>query len=186
MKTLIALALAVLASSMGSLGDAVAATPAPGVPAPKATVVLEGKVSLLLPPGFKPLSTEVLNRKYPNANRPNLVYSNDATTVNVALEHTPHAVTAEQLATAHEQLAAGLKGAYPTATWFSSGMRQINGRPFFVMEVRTPAVDTEVRNLIVGTSVDNRLLMISFNTTRALETEWMPIGRQVIESIRVK
>ncbi len=148
--------------------------------------VLGGKVSILLPQSFKPMSADHLARKYPNANRPSLVYTNEAMNINVALDHTVHAVTAAQLAAAYEQVAAGFRSTYPKATWFRSGLRDINGRRFFLMEVRTPAIDTEVRNIIVGTSLDDRLLMISFNATKALEKEWMPIGNRIIESIRVR
>jgi hypothetical protein len=148
--------------------------------------VLAGKVSILLPQSFKRMSADHVALKYPNANRPSLVYTNDAMNVNVAFDHSVHAVTAAQLAVAYEQLAAGFRSTYPAATWFRSGMRDINGRRFFVMEMRTPAIDTEVRNIIAGTSLDDRLLIVSFNATKTLEKDWMPIGNRIIESIRVR
>jgi hypothetical protein len=150
------------------------------------TEVLGGRVSILLPSGFKLMSPDALARKYPNANRPSAAYTNEAMNVNVTLGHTAHRVTAAQLAPAFEQMVAGFRTTYPTATWFRSGMRDINGRRFFVMEIRTPAADTEVRNIMVGTSLDDRLLMITFNATKALEQEWMPVGNRIIESIRVR
>ena len=87
---------------------------------------------------------------------------------------------------AHKSVNATFKNLYPSAQWFRSEVRPINGRQFFLMELRTPAIDTEVRNLIVGTSLDDRLLMITFNVTKALEADWMPIGNKIIESIAIK
>jgi hypothetical protein len=148
--------------------------------------LLKGRVSLLIPRGFEPMSAELLVRKYPSANRPNLVYSNAATTINVALEHTIHRVPPAELAAVHQAMRSTLGNVYPSAEWFRSEIRVINGRQFFLLDVRTPAVDTVVRNLMVGTSLDDRLLMVSFNVTKALEGEWLAAGNRIIESITVK
>jgi hypothetical protein len=78
------------------------------------------------------------------------------------------------------------KKLHPSAEWFRSEVAKINGREFLVLELRTPAIDTEVRNIILGTSVDERLLMISFNVTKELEKEWLPAGRKIVESIKIK
>jgi hypothetical protein len=154
-------------------------------PAMKQMSLLDGKVSLLMPSQLTPMSTERLIEKYPNANRPSVVYTNPRASVNVALDHTAHRLPVGQLAAAHESVRTTFKNLYPSAEWFRSEMRKINGRAFFLIELRTPAIDTEVRNIIVGTSVDDRLLMISFNVTKALEKEWLPTGNKVIESIAV-
>ena len=148
--------------------------------------ILGGRISLLMPADFKPLSEEMLKRKYPNANRPSVAYSNAATTINVAFDHTAQSLPANQLDAAHQAVNSAFKNLYPSAQWFRSEIRPINGRQFFLMELRTPAIDTEVRNLIVGTSLDNRLLLITFNVTKALEADWMPIGNKIIESIAIK
>jgi hypothetical protein len=54
------------------------------------------------------------------------------------------------------------------------------------MELRTPAIDTEIRNIMLGTSLEDRLLLISFNVTTELEGEWLPTANRIIESVRVK
>jgi hypothetical protein len=156
------------------------------VPALEPKLVLDGRVSMLIPRGFAVMSDELRNSKYPSASRPALVYTNDRASINVALGHTPHTVKVAELGMALESVASSFKNIYPTAQWFRSEMRTINGRQFFLVELRTPAVDTEVRNIIVGTSLDDRLLMITFNVTKALEQEWLAAGNQIIESIKVK
>lgn len=148
--------------------------------------LLGGKVSLLMPSDFTPMSEELMRRKYPSSYRPGLVYTNAATTINVALEHTVHVVAANQLASAFEAMRGAMKNMHPSAVWFRNEIRQINGREFFLMEMRTPAIDTEVRNIIVGTSLDDRLLMVTFNVTKSLEAQWLPTGNKIIESIAVK
>jgi hypothetical protein len=148
--------------------------------------LLGGKVSLLMPREFTPMSEELMRRKYPSSYRPGLVYTNAGTTINVALDHTVHALPANQLSAAYESMRTAMKNAHPTAAWFRQEIRRINGREFFLMEMRTPAIDTEIRNIMVGTSLDDRLLMITFNVTKALETQWLPTGNKIIESIAVQ
>jgi hypothetical protein len=147
---------------------------------------LGGRVSLLVPGDFALMAEELLRKKYPNTNRPSVVYTNATASINIALDHTVHPLPADQLAAAHESVRTSFKNLYPSAEWFRSEIRKINGRAFFLVELRTPAIDTEVRNIIVGTSLDDRLLMVSFNVTKALEKQWVPIGNRIIESIAVK
>jgi hypothetical protein len=51
--------------------------------------------------------------------------------------------------------------------------------------LRTPAVDTEVRNIMMATHLDGRMLLLSFNCTRALEPQWESIGQKIISSVVV-
>jgi hypothetical protein len=148
--------------------------------------LLGGKVSLLMPSDFAPMGEELMRRKYPSSYRPGLVFTNKATTINVALDHTVHALPANQLAAAYESMRSAMKNMHPSAAWFRQEIRRINGREFFLLELRTPAIDTEIRNIMVGTSLDDRLLMITFNVTKALETQWLPTGNKIIESIAVQ
>lgn len=158
---------------------------AAAAPALQSRTLLDGKLSLLMPAGFEPLSAEMLALKYPQQQSPQIAYSNPETTVNVTVGHTPHQIAPDQLAAAYAQMEAGIKQSMPTAKWYRSGMTTINGRAFFLMEFQSPASDVDVRNIIVGTSLDNRLLVVAFNTSVPLEKEWAPVGSQIIQSIKV-
>lgn len=148
--------------------------------------LLGGKVSMLIPSAFQPLSQEMLLRKYPNPMPPNLVYANETGSVSIAMTHSSVPMTTAQLPAALEQMAAGVKTAQPNAKWFRSEMTTLNGRPFFITEFQSAATDTDVRNIIVGTSVDDRLLIVAFNTTVQLAAAWLPAGKEIIQSITVK
>ncbi len=150
---------------------------------PKA--LLGGAVQVLVPAGFDVMSPELLHFKYPSERRPTLVYTNAAGSVNLALHHTPTPVEPTQLAQVHASMEALFRQRYPSAQWFQSGLVQINGRTFFLLDLRTPALDTEIRNMMVGTALQGRLLLISFNATKALEAGWVPVGRQILASIRL-
>ncbi len=148
-------------------------------------VLLGGTVQVLVPAGFAPMSEALLRVKYPSSQRPTLVYSNPSGSVNLALNHTANPLQPNQLAEVHQVMEATFKRLYPSAVWFQSGLTTINGRAFFLLDLRTPALDTEIRNLMVGTSLQGRLLLISFNVTKPREARWLPTAKKILASIKV-
>jgi hypothetical protein len=148
--------------------------------------VLGGKVSLLVPKAFKPMSAAMIKKKYPAGNPPTLVYTNAAANVNVALNHTDSRMPADELAAFHKAVEVKFKELHPSAEWFSSEVKKINGKEVFVMDFRHSAADTEVRNVMLGASLDGRLLIVTFNTTQALEKDWLAAGNKIIASVKIK
>ena len=81
--------------------------------------------------------------------------------------------------------AEALLGLSISAEWFESKIKQIHGRDWLSLNLRTQAADTEIRNIMRGTSLDNRLLIVTFNVTKELEKEWLEAGELIAESVRV-
>jgi hypothetical protein len=148
--------------------------------------VLGNRLTLLVPTTFSLMSDDLRTRKYPSTNRPDFVLSNAGTTVNVAVGHRPERLPVTAVREAHKAIETTFRNLYPSATWYRSELVRLHGREWFLLDLRTPAADTEIRNIIVGTSLDDRLLLVSFNATRQLEDEWVPIGNRIIQSIVVE
>lgn len=148
--------------------------------------LLGNKVSLLLPKQFGLMGEEMLKLKYPTDRRPAVVYTNDDGTVDVALNHTNNRVTLSQLPELHKVVENTFKNLYPSATWFRNEILEINGRNYFLLDLRTPGVDTEIRNIMLGTSLEGRFLIISFNATKNLESAWVPVGNKIIQSVKIQ
>jgi len=148
-------------------------------------VILDDKVEVLLPSEFEIMSEDMLTVKYPSGNRPTLVYTNESGTVNLAANHTVNQMTLAQLPGALGAFTQQFEQIYPTAQWYRKEMTKINERDFVVLELITPAVDTEIYNLMFVTSLDGRMLMFSFNCTTDLLGEWKSQGQQIMESVKV-
>ena len=131
------------------------------------------------------MGEEMLRLKYPSEQRPTVVYSNPTGSVNVALNHTGNPVRPADIPAVHEAVDSMFRNLYPSARWYRSELIQIGGKRFFMLDLRTPAIDTEVRNLMVGTSFEGRLLLFTFNAVRDLESAWVPIGTKILDSIRI-
>ncbi len=152
----------------------------------EARTALGGRVSLLVPESFKPLPENLLRLKYPAEQRPTEVLSNAQGSVNLTFNYTQNALRAEQVAEAYPTLDKLFRNLYPSAHWNRSEVISRGGRDFLILDLWTPAADTEIRNIILGTSAGDRLLLVSFNVTKELEGEWGGVGEQMIDSVRVR
>ncbi len=148
--------------------------------------LLGGRLQLLVPTDFETMTEEAMKAKYPAEQRPTLVLTNPRGTVNVALNHTSNPLQPTQISEVHQAMDGMFRNLYPTATWHRSELTTVGGREFFVLDLMTPAVDTQIRNLLVGTSFEGRLLLVTFNCTRELDAEWSETGRRIIESIELR
>lgn len=152
----------------------------------KPVTVLNGTVSLLIPDGFQVMDEQTLMAKYPAANRPSLAYTSETGAVNIALNHTPTPLRASQLRSLHGQMDTAIRQQFPDAKWYFSGFTHINGREWMQLDFQSTAVDTNVRNIMVATAADGRMLLVSFNVTQELESQWLEPGRAAIQSISIR
>ena len=147
--------------------------------------VLGGALSLLLPSGFEPMSEQMLQTKYPGANRPTLVYTNSTGSINIAINHTQNAVQPSQLKQLHQALDSATRKQVPDGNWRFSGFQTYSGTEWVQLEFLSEAADTRIENMMAATSVDGRMLVVSFNVTEELAGEWLPVGREIIQSLQV-
>jgi hypothetical protein len=148
--------------------------------------LLDGAVTLLIPETFDLMSEELLRLKYPSERRPTVVFSNDRGSVNLATSLTDNPVRPEQIADLHKVMESTFRNLYPSATWYRSEVITQDGRRYFLLDLLTPAIDTQIRNIMIGTSFRGRLLLFSFNVTRGLEKSWLEAGQRMLSSVRVR
>ncbi|HEX6850611.1 MAG TPA: hypothetical protein VF139_04330 [Candidatus Polarisedimenticolaceae bacterium] len=148
--------------------------------------LLDGKVEMLVPTSFQPMPEAQLKLKYPAEQRPTFVLSNETGSVSLALNHTPNAMPPEELDAAHAYFDGSFRKLYPSAVWFRSEVTTLAGRRCILLDLRTPALDTDVRNVMLGASLEGRLLLLSVNVTKELEGEWMETIHRMIQSVVVK
>jgi len=124
------------------------------------------KVSIVLPEKFSRMSKEMIEKKYPRGNAPADVFSNERTTVSITAGYTPNAnLTLEQLPQFKEVMEKTFERNVPGLLWITRGFQEINGNKWVHLEFQSNAVDTEIRNIVLMTALDNGLVMLNFNAT---------------------
>jgi hypothetical protein len=147
---------------------------------------LDGRVELLLPAHFARMDSAMVRLKYGGARPPSEVYTNEGASVNVALNHTADAVPPDGMGALHEALEGAMRTAYPTAVWNRSEVVERDGRAYVHLDLWTPTIDGKVRNVMLATSAEGRLLLVTFNAVGRLEPVWGPVGERIVASVRVR
>lgn len=147
--------------------------------------LLNGKLMLDLPYGFELMSEEMLAAKYPDSNRPTLVYTNENGTVNFAFNHTGNKIPKGKLPELLPAFVKQFNAIYPQIEWFNKDVQKINGKDFIVLEFISPATDSKIYNIMYVTVLDGRMLMCSFNCLKSQNGEWETKAKESLNSVIV-
>jgi hypothetical protein len=149
-------------------------------------LLLNDKVELKVPKDFGIMSEEMMEIKYPSERRPTLVYTNESGEINVALNLTQNQASQGMIQAYSDNFIQMFKNTYPSAEWKDSGVKVINGKKVGFLEIVTPAIDTQIYNLLFFTDVDGRLLICTFNCTKNNIEEWEPTAKEIMGSLKIK
>lgn len=123
---------------------------------------------------------EIVNVKYPNGNAPSLVYTNDKTTINVALVMNDVTMKNNQI----EEYVKTMESTYKN---YSKDVKlnfwERNNHKIGEMEFTTQGSDTEIYNHIITFSVNDKLRLVNFNCTKEQMNEWREVSKFIVDSI---
>ncbi|MGN7787359.1 hypothetical protein ACTJIJ_22685 [Niabella sp. 22666] len=147
------------------------------------TISLYGnKLQFSVPDYFTEMSTAMKHSKYPGGNSPDVVYTDEEGTVNVAFKYTTTIIKSnDDLAKLSVEFAQPFQNKVED---LKSRTETINGSEFVVFEFMSQAIDTKVYNLMFLTELDGRMLLGTFNCTQALKGEWGERAKNILLSIR--
>jgi hypothetical protein len=144
--------------------------------------ILSNKADILLPKSFSIMTEEMAKMKYPSERRPTIIYTNVSGSINIALNHTQSKATNSQISAYMDSMKKTFENLYPSAQWYNSSVEKVNGKKVGVLELVTPASDTEIYNLMWLTDLDGRLLISTFNCTKEQMNDWKPIAKSIMNS----
>lgn len=148
----------------------------------KLTKLFDNKIEIFLPEGFTLMDETMAQFKYPSNNRPEIIYTNSAGNINIALNRTNTPATESDLPLFSEQFGQMFQN---VKDFQSNEIITQNGKKFIIIKMITGAVDTDVYNLMAIGTLDGKLFMVTFNCTVEEMSVWKPIGGKVIESIKI-
>lgn len=147
--------------------------------------LLGGKIEILVPTDFKKMDQETLNLKYPSAQRPTLVYTNEKASVNAAFNLTENPANQDLMESYQANFVTTFEQLYANAEWLDKGVQEVDGRKVGMLELVTPAVDTEIYNLIFFTNLNDKLLICSFNCTKEKQADWQKVAKEIMQSLSI-
>ncbi len=140
----------------------------------------DGRFFLKIPSAFAPMEESLIAIKYPSGNAPTHVFTNERTTINVALNITEDKIQDDEIAQYIKYMEQGLS---ENMEVLSSGVSEKAGRQIGEISFRSAAVDTDIYNHFLAFSDDGNLVLITFNCTVNLQDEWQPVGDFILQSL---
>lgn len=134
---------------------------------------------MLVPPGLIMMSDADKREKYPGEHAPAYVLTNEDWSVNIAFDHKKIPMKPGEAG----ELEAPLRKQMAGAKINGSGVRKLNGVEFLVIDADIRPDDLTVHNLIAVTSLEGRMLVISYNCILDIDPKCGALGPQLIESI---
>ena len=148
--------------------------------------LLDNKIELLVPTNFTVMTPEMLAFKYHSANKPQIVFTNEDADVNLVVSLMPQPMQESQVGLFKDFQLATLKKSRPDAKFLSDGVKKINNKNVGYFKFISAAVDQNVFNYYFFTSLDGKVLLLSFNCTEKLLPKWEDAAESIVSSLRVK
>lgn len=139
-----------------------------------------GEFYLKLPEKFKLMDEKILAKKYANENPPTFAYTNEETTVNVAISITNTKMNDEAIATFLDNMKAQLGAQYEV---IDSRTKEKDGHTIGQIQFISKAADTNIYNHMMIFSCNDKFRVVSFNCTTELQEEWQEVGAFIINSL---
>lgn len=146
--------------------------------------ILKDRMWMWLPEDFKLLSEEYAELKYPNG-RPDLIYSNPETTVNVSFTYEQEKLAAGEETEVCDSIGQIIQNLYPTSGVLNRGTVQAGENEIAWIDFLTPAIDGSLYNMIFVGTLKGRMLMGTCNCPEEDKDDWTDLFVQMLETIRM-
>lgn len=147
--------------------------------------VIKGKLWIWMPDEFGPLSKDLARLKYPNENRPDVIYTNKETTVNVTFSHKREKLKEGEEEEIRNYMKEIVKRVQTSSEMIEEGtVKTEEGCLLAWFDFVTPAIDTDIYNLMFFSSLGGRLLIGSCNCLDADREDWKVFFMQMLGTVR--
>ena len=147
--------------------------------------LLEDKVKIRIPKSFMLMPAEMASLKYPSERRPNPIFTDESTSINLAFNYTMTPLNDVEMEEFKESMVEVFKQMQPGASWLDEGIKDVNDKPMGFIEFISPALDGSIYNLMIFLSLEDQALICSFNCLEEDREEWRPIAHAMMESLQI-
>jgi hypothetical protein len=148
-------------------------------------ILLENKVELSLTSDFVKMNEGEVEIIFPQSGRrPDVVFRNKEGSANISMHHTKKSSLLSELPNVLEELTLQYKG-NSRIEFIDSRIEKINGYEYVVLEFISPGENRTVYNVMLITSLDERVLMIAFTCAMPVIKEWKETGNRIIRTIKI-
>ncbi|MDR2022924.1 MAG: hypothetical protein LBQ71_06645 [Hungatella sp.] len=147
--------------------------------------LMGGAITMLMPAEFEIMEEALAEIKYPGAGKPEYIYTNEETTVNLTFTLDDSGTLAnEEVEEVKNILSRQMQRLYPGSDIEDSQTIQAGEKNIGYFSFDLPLIDGNLYNLMFFMELKGRLLMGTFNCSIYQKKQWKPIIRQMLMTIR--
>lgn len=146
--------------------------------------VLNNMVSIKIPKGFKELSEQERNQKFPPGKVPSVAFTNETGDVNITLNHTPSPSNQEKL-TFYKNNFVKMFNAYGSKC-YDSGIENIHNKKVAFIKLEMKDRGKIQNTTMFFTDLDETLLICTFYCPSNKIKEWEETADKIVHSLKIK
>lgn len=146
--------------------------------------LVEGKLAMYMPSEFGQLDESLVESKYPNILRPQYIYSDKTTRVNITFTIDNKTIDSEEVEELKENLICLLTDLHPEYEIIDDEIIQAGDSSIATFGFTKSTLDGDIYQLLFLTSLNEKLLIGGFNCNVNVKDEWYPVLHQMIQTIR--
>jgi hypothetical protein len=150
----------------------------------KERLLLDGSISMCIPEEFEIMNQEQVQIKYPAEDRPQYVYTNDDTTVNLTFSIEEGEIGNEEIEEVRNLLSKQMQKLYPASKIEDLEVLEVQDKIIGCFSFEVPLVDGDVYNFMFFMALKNGLLMGTFNCSVFDKKQWSPILKQMLMTVK--
>lgn len=147
--------------------------------------ILGGRLSVLMPEPFVIMPLELAEKKYPAIQRPEEIYTNNETTVNFCVSLKNDNATNEDIPRAKDMIQHAVMRMHSGSKVINSETIEVSGINISYFDFCSAALDADIYNMMFFLSVDNRIVVGSFNCPWQNMDVWKPVIEQMLGTVEM-
>lgn len=146
--------------------------------------LLSSKVKILAPNKLSSMSDQMWASKYHKRARPILVLTDEYGEVNLIADMTEQPANENQIESFKDSQIQQLRKSRPDLAIIDDGVKIINGKKVGYFKFITQAIDQKVFNYYFFTTVNEKILLFSFNCIQSLQKKWENTADEIVASLK--
>ncbi len=143
------------------------------------------KLKMYIPKDFEDMPLEVRKLKYPSESRPEIIKSNEDSSIAITLNIIDNPLDEERVEELKNGMMTIIKKLNPANVFYQDGILEVNSKNVGFFEFKSSAIDDFIYNLMFFIEINEKSLMGTFSCLYKDYKEWRDIAFQMINTLRV-
>lgn len=156
------------------------------IKADKTISLFNNKVELKAPKELAEMTASMWTLKYHDLPRPEMVLTDENGEVNLLAELTKQPIADSQVVLYKDFRVSNLKKTRKDVSILGEGMKKVNGKNIGFIKFTSQASDQKIFNYYFFTTVNGKIMLLTFNCIEKLQPDWEKVADQMLNSIKIK